>query len=452
MNTSFLKDTNIIPQYHCFGYFLFAVLVVSGLHELYGITVIHSIFKRLSNGDEKLIGRAVGRLNSKLEFSLDSRFKENEQYRIQTEFAGETFNTYIDSNTMFRKINIKEDEELMIQQWDVDFDLFGTKKSSVSGIVIDGASTYGKKLNAAEVSIQLLNQSEEKKYAKTINGKFMIENCIPGVYIIDVKKEGYVPYQQILLVDEEMQGSSECVIELVPKSDQVGGVKGIVSDSITTRGIHQITMKVRQGYYNYGDSRIDDIIMIGYTDLDGNYCFENLSAGYYCVEVVDESDRNNKYTVAYFNFIVRGGKVDINPKIFLSQEIERGKIRIVLQWGKNPTDLDTHVFFSEYRKELYFYNKEIYDNGQLVAILDRDVKEGEGPEVVTIDTTLSGDFIYYVHNYFGNSFTELANSKATVWLYRNGYPSKMFTVPLSHCSYDWRVFHYDSQDDRIIAY
>ena len=62
-------------------------------------------------------------------------------------------------------------------------------------------------------------------------------------------------------------------------------------------------------------------------------------------------------------------------------------MRIVLNWGKNPLDLDSHLSYKN--QHIYWDNKQ-----GLAANLDVDDVDSYGPETVTIDKKLDGQ--YYV--------------------------------------------------------
>lgn len=168
----------------------------------------------------------------------------------------------------------------------------------------------------------------------------------------------------------------------------------------------------------------------------------------YCMEMMDESDRKDKYMISYVNFFVAGGMTRNNENYYLSQSVGSGEMRIVLTWGNQPYDLDSHAVFPY--GELYYRNKSIYLENTMVASLDRDDTDGEGPETVTVDTKKSGSFRYFVYNYSRDYVTGLARSNAVVWVYRSGYQPKMYTVPLDLTGYVWNVFRYDSSTNQII--
>ena len=67
-------------------------------------------------------------------------------------------------------------------------------------------------------------------------------------------------------------------------------------------------------------------------------------------------------------------------------------MRIVLNWGASPSDLDSHLVYPG--NHVYFSQKEGTD-----ANLDVDDTDSYGPETITIERKHSGErYVYAVHN------------------------------------------------------
>ena len=102
-------------------------------------------------------------------------------------------------------------------------------------------------------------------------------------------------------------------------------------------------------------------------------------------------------------------------------------MRIVLNWGAQPSDLDshlvhpsTHVFFSDKQGDL--------------ANLDVDDTTSYGPETVTLEKKKTGvKYLYAVHNYTEGdkkgSLTLSNNSQAKVFVYVGSSLVRTFTPP-----------------------
>lgn len=113
-------------------------------------------------------------------------------------------------------------------------------------------------------------------------------------------------------------------------------------------------------------------------------------------------------------------------------------LRIVLQWGPRPQDLDSH---------LYSRNDHVYWDARLGrhAELDVDDVDGYGPETITIHHKEQGRaYVYAVHNFSergSQGSTSLANrSQARVDVYIGSTLVRTFTPPAGTTGNTWVVF------------
>ena len=131
----------------------------------------------------------------------------------------------------------------------------------------------------------------------------------------------------------------------------------------------------------------------------------------------------------------------------ISPFLQDGEIRIVLTWGRNPRDLDSHLtvpLSGGGSSHLAYYNMSVYDNGVLVAFLDVDDVDSYGPETITIyHSPPGGVFTYFVHDFTNRdraSSTALANSGANVKVYFGNNSMREFNVPPGIVGDTWYVF------------
>jgi len=85
----------------------------------------------------------------------------------------------------------------------------------------------------------------------------------------------------------------------------------------------------------------------------------------------------------------------------ISPSMPAGSVRLVLDWGQEPTDLDAH-FVKKGAYHIAYHNRHVSDDG--ITMLDRDDTDSYGPETITskeIDD--SAEYIFFVHNYSGQS-------------------------------------------------
>lgn len=86
--------------------------------------------------------------------------------------------------------------------------------------------------------------------------------------------------------------------------------------------------------------------------------------------------------------------------LMISPAMSPGSLRFILAWGRDPSDLDTHVTTPSGCR-VWYANKACRD-GQNID-LDIDHTGGYGPETVTMRTAKRGTYYYYVNKYSGVS-------------------------------------------------
>lgn len=112
-------------------------------------------------------------------------------------------------------------------------------------------------------------------------------------------------------------------------------------------------------------------------------------------------------------------------------------MRIVLNWGDEPRDLDSHLLFPG--NQIYFLKKNGAD-----ALLDVDDTDGYGPETITINRKHDGErYVYAVFNYtnrddLGGNW--LSKSGAKVFVYVGQTLIKTYYVPFNKTGNMWEVF------------
>ena len=135
----------------------------------------------------------------------------------------------------------------------------------------------------------------------------------------------------------------------------------------------------------------------------------------------------------------------------MSPEGTENEIRIVLSWGSDPSDLDSHLYGPSGGGRVHIaYNSR----GSLTAApqvaLDVDDTSSYGPETVTIVAQQSGVYRYAVHHYSGGG--TISTSGAVVQVYRGGTLLARFEPPAgSSGSKDvWHVFELDGSSIREV--
>lgn len=121
-------------------------------------------------------------------------------------------------------------------------------------------------------------------------------------------------------------------------------------------------------------------------------------------------------------------------------------MRIVLNWGRYPEDLDSHLSFPG--NHIYFQNK-IGSS----ANLDVDDTNSYGPETVTIEKKKFGKtYHYFVHDFSNrenpNSF-QLSNSDAKVFVYVGQSLVKTYYIPKNKKGNIWNLFKINGNGEII---
>ena len=174
------------------------------------------------------------------------------------------------------------------------------------------------------------------------------------------------------------------------------------------------------------------------TDASGYYSI-SLPSGYYTA-VVSRSG----YIPASLNASVFSGETTVLNGAISPRQSEN-QLRIVLTWGADPPDLDSHLNgeLSDGKKFHVFYQDTGARSGNVaVCTLDHDDTTSYGPETVTLYVPSSGVFRYSVHNYTYRkdvSGNNLANSGALATVYRGNTLVAVFPVPDKYGSV-WNVF------------
>src|SRR5438034_8192181 len=184
------------------------------------------------------------------------------------------------------------------------------------------------------------------------------------------------------------------------------------------------------------------------SDALGQYQFSSLSANTYTVLV-----NATGYTTAVRTGIVVGGTAVSGQNVALSSVGSSTELRIVLTWGAQPPDIDSHLTGPTAdggRFHVYFAAPGSL-TGTPWAALDIDDVTSYGPETITIVQQLSGVYRYSVHDYsdrFSTSSTALATSGARVDVYRGSSLITSFFPPPQDGTL-WTVF--ELQGEQLTA-
>jgi hypothetical protein len=245
---------------------------------------------------------------------------------------------------------------------------------------------------------------------------------------------------------------------------QTATVSGKVKNASTSAGLPNMTVKIRAGINN----RTGSITATTTTDSTGAYSFANLAAGTYTGEVTCNIGTTAIIT-SYFTLVSFPGNTAANsnqdlPVTTPLSSTGPGQYRIVLNWGNDPNDLDSHLtgptattgtrFHTAYYADDYPAGSATNDptNGFRIAgpgtevVLDVDnTMHGtdNGPETTTIVVPRTGTYKFYVHHFSGSS--TISASGAQVKVYKGSALLATFNPPASSLGDNavWSVFTMD---------
>lgn len=297
-----------------------------------------------------------------------------------------------------------------------------------SKIEVDDISTliYGLSEGVGESEIKSLGADDIKTaFDKTLNKNLMTfkyKNC---KFTVECDENG-----KIL--------ESNCYNTIVPDASanksgkiQVSGKIVNVEDALP---ISNATLVFRSGKNNRSG---DAVLTI--ESSDGTYSAD-LETGDYTVEVSASG-----YNKEYYDLYLSNTGSPVEKDFSVSRSLGSGQIRIVLEWGESPSDLDSHLIGTTgdgTAVDVSFMYKTISNSTGIIAQLDVDDQSGFGPETITLSDT-SGEFIYRVHRYSG--FGSLAASGATVKIYTSDSSQpKTISVPDSVSGDWWDVFRIEN--------
>lgn len=228
-------------------------------------------------------------------------------------------------------------------------------------------------------------------------------------------------------------------VRLVPSASTAAATATLaITDAFSGEGLGGVSLAVRPGL----NTATGSAVATGTTDEDGIYAVTGLAPGYYTVEMTRAG-----YSSGFFTVAAAGGSAGT---FFgsIAPVVAAGQIRIILDWGANPADLDSHLtgpgVDGDDRFHVWYSDMQYADaGGNLLVALDHDDTFSFGPETVTIYDQGSGLYRYSVHDYSNldaTSSTELANSGARVRVYVGGTLVRTFHVPAGQGGTLWTVF------------
>lgn len=332
----------------------------------------------------------------------------------------------------------------------IEFDEIRLNKKVIKGNISGNIKDFSNKTPIENATVKFIMASDTNKvYEANSNSDGYFSKQIPsGNYSVTVSKEGYLPrtIQNIVVNGNETTYLSESLM-LIP-NDARPEISGKVINAISGNSEANVELRFR---YNHGNNSGEYIttdgenVLVLVSDENGYYYTDKLPIGYYTIE----ASKNNFITSTY-DVVCVNGATDQN--VVISPQLSDGELRVVLRWGNNPRDLDSHLVANlndGTQYHVYYDDKKGYHNDILSSYLDVDDRNGVGPETTTIYNLNEGTYKFYVHRYDGNGY--ISTSNAEVKLYQGDNLIATYNVPVDQGNGDyWNVFEYSNGNIRTI--
>lgn len=311
-----------------------------------------------------------------------------------------------------------------------------TSRGSLEGMIKDAVTHTA--IPGAEITLyKKTTQGYEKTVGTVSDTQGLYKISLPvGEYKAVVTKENYIAAVNYLKIQ---QGITTYSPELQIVGDEYAGIgraSGIVKNAFNGLGVDGLSIRIRQGI----NSVEGEIVGTAVTKDGGKYSVD-LPGGNYTAEV-----SGNNYITGYFEIISIGGRTTDNQDGVITPVIKRGQTRIVLTWGSQPKDLDSHltgVLPDSSPFHTFYKSKQAYYANVKYADLDLDDTTSYGPETTTIYEETDGTYAFYVHDFTNRtktSSTALSASGAQVKVYREDSLLETFNVPVNQGGTLWTVF------------
>ncbi len=310
-------------------------------------------------------------------------------------------------------------------------------KGTLKGQIVDANSENP--IDRAKITLYDESGGYINRYYTDSSGNYRLL-LQPGTYLVSIEKAGYLKEAGKVKVTVANTTVYEPKLHLISESeDGEGTIRGQITHAINNNPLSQVQLEIYKGFNNDSGELVTTI----QTNEMGEY-ETILPAGNYTAVV-----KKDGFISSTMGILAIGSQVRVQPTLSLSPEgLALDDIRIVLNWGVSPADLDSHLIgttdntMNDYF-HVYYGNKN-YSGNEQSAFLDRDDTSSYGPETITLTNLDSeGHYVYSIHDFTNKGNTQnnaLRLSEATVKVYAGTNLLATFAVPQSEVGNVWKVF------------
>lgn len=269
----------------------------------------------------------------------------------------------------------------------------------------------------------------------------------PGTYTVTITVPGYSTGSFPITVGPD----GTITVDLPPLTGQ-GNIDGTMVDGVTGAVLTFATVQCRR---RLPDGTYTEFEFEATTGADGRITIQNVFAGdAQCVVQAGASQIPITITIT----------PDTRGTIAVTPPPAVGQYRIVLTWGADPSDLDSHLTgptgTGNERYHVYFGDRTyVTTAGDTLAVLDTDDTGSFGPETTTFTPAANGVYRFTVFNYTLRSSTEggqsIHDSPTRVQVYDSNGLRQTYEAPPPTTANEglianaWRVVQLTKQGSQI---
>ncbi|WDA57264.1 carboxypeptidase regulatory-like domain-containing protein [Deinococcus aquaticus] len=274
-----------------------------------------------------------------------------------------------------------------------------------------------------------------------------------GVYNLDVPSDTYARliirkdgYRNGEYLNLTVPAGQTTVLEPFLALNQAiqgdGTVQGRILNATTGTALAGVTITASAGL---GGGQVTQSVT---SDASGRYSL-TLPTGYYSLSASKSGYISTSSTVS----VIGQQTLNVGDRALSPELTGNGEWRFVLNWGAEPSDLDSHLtgpLADGRRFHVAFYAPISTDSLGSVN-LDVDDTSSYGPETITVTETPEGLLRYSVHDYSNQGDSQsgaLSSSGARVQVFRGTALVATYNVPNGQGDL-WTVFTLDLTDPNV---